>query len=129
MPAPQLPQPISIYVVGDTATLTVSVTLPDTPAAGSPLGTAPTYVDPGSITVRVEPPVTGGTPAYTLTYGTDAALSRVSAGVYRVTIPIGLTDIGKWKVRIRSTANGSNQGAGAREWPFQVVASTLASPQ
>ena len=47
----------------------------------------------------------------------------------RVTIPIGLTDIGKWKVRFRSTANGSNQGAGAREWPFQVVASTLTNPQ
>lgn len=125
MPAPQLPQPISIYVVGDTATMTFTVTLPGTPAAGRPLGTAPTYVDPGAITVQVQPPVSA---AYTLTYGTDAALSRVSAGVYRVTIPIGITDIGKWKVRWEATANGSNQGASAREWLFQVVASMLANP-
>ena len=125
MPSPQIPQPTSVYVVGDTAQVTYAVTAPGTPVPGTPVGQPPTYVDPGSITVRVQPPTSA---AYTLTYGVDAALARVSAGVYRCTIPIGLTDVGRWKIRWRSTANGSGQGAGAREWTFQTVASALTDP-
>lgn len=125
MPSPQIPQPTSIYVVGDTVRVDFAVTVPGTPVLGTPIGSAPTYVDPGSITVRVEPPVSAG---YTLTYGVDAAIVRVSAGIYRVTIPIGMTDVRRWLVRWRSTANVNGDGASAREWSFQVVASSLANP-
>lgn len=125
MPSPQTPQPVSVYVVGDTATVTFVLTVPGTPIPGSPVGQPPTYVDPGSATVRIQPPVSD---PYTLTYGTDLAVTRVSAGVYRVTIPIGLLDHGRWFVRWHSTANGSGQGSGAREWKFEAIRSALTDP-
>lgn len=128
MPTPQPVAPISVYVVGDTATITVEVTLPQTPPKGYPSGSPATYVDPGAITVGVQPPAGGETDPYVLTYGTDSALARLSLGVYQVTIPIGLGDVGKWLVRWHSTANGDNQGAGVREWLFETVPSRLANP-
>lgn len=124
-PSPQIPQPISVYVVGDTATATFSVSIPRTPPPGYPSGTSATYVDPGAITIGVQPPVSA---AYVLTYGTDSTIVRMNLGVYQVTIPIGLADVGRWLLRWHSTANGQNQGAGVREWKFETIASALTIP-
>jgi len=132
--AQQVPLPLSIYTVGDTATVTYTFTLPGTPLLSYPPDAVPpTLIDPGGFTVRVQPPAQKpgyGPPTapYTLTYGVDAALARVSTGVYQATIPIGLNDIGRWHVRIHATPNGLNQGAGVVEWEFDSKASALAAP-
>lgn len=130
----QVPLPLSIYTVGDTATITYGFTIPGTPPLSYPPDAVPpTPVDPGSITVRVQPPgqkSSYGTPTapYTLTLGVDAALTRLAAGIYQVTIVVGMNDIGRWHVRLHATSNGSNQGAGVVEWMFDSKASALAAP-
>ena len=93
----------------------------------------PTPIDPGGLTVRVQPPgqkpgMGVPTAPYTLTYGVDAVLVRLAVGVYQVTIPIGLNDVGKWYVRLNASPNGSNQGAGVREWWFESKPSLLLAP-
>jgi hypothetical protein len=135
MPTPQLPQPAQVYVVGDTATITWTFAQPGTPPVTfPPAAVPPVLVDPGSVEVQVQPPgrqcpgLPAPTAPYTLTYGVDAALVRVAMGVYQATIPIGMGDVGRWRFRMRSTANGFMQGAGAGEWFFEVMGSAIRPP-
>lgn len=122
MPQPQVPLPVSVYIVGDTATVRFTCSLPDTPAQGQPVGTLPTYVDPGGITVGVQPPTVAN--YYLLTYGIDPQIAKLGVGIYEVSIPV--TEARRWRIRWHSTANGQNQGDGVREWIFEGKLSQMA---
>lgn len=67
---------------------------------------APIYVDPTNVYFKYTPPVGS---EIVLTYGVDAALVRVSLGIYTVVIDTTGQPTGRWKVRWVST--GSNPGA------------------
>jgi hypothetical protein len=71
-------------------------------------------VDPTTVKFKYEKP--DGTET-TLTYGTDAALTKTSTGKYQATVD--LTAVGTWYFRWETT--GSYQGAD--EFKRQVVAS------
>jgi hypothetical protein len=71
-----------VFSIGEKIRARVTYTDPDTDA----------LTDPSSVTVVVRTPAGVLT---TYTYGVDAALSKVSAGVYQVLIT--LSEVGTWK--------------------------------
>jgi hypothetical protein len=82
---------------------------------------APVYVDPGAVYFKYKP---FGLGEVVLTYGVDAALVRISAGIYKVLLDTTGGPVGRWRERWVSTGNG----AGAIERYFDVAASALPYP-
>lgn len=116
MPNVPTPQPVSSYVKGDTWTPQFSYTVG---------GVA---TDAASLTVRVERP---NRTYYDLTYGTDSALVRTSAGVYVAAIPLTMTNVGarRWLIRAVATV-ATTAGTITRcvEWWADCVASRETTP-
>lgn len=116
MPNVPTPQPVSSYVKGDTWTPQFSYTVG---------GVA---TDAASLTVRVERP---DRTYYDLTYGTDAALVRLSAGVYVAAIPLTMANVGtrRWTIRALATV-ATSAGTITRylEWWADCVASRQTTP-
>ncbi len=81
----------------------------------------PVYVDPTNVYFKYTP---HGLSELALTYGVDAALVRVSAGIYTVVLDTTSQPTGRWKVRWVSTGSAP----GAIERYFEVRKSMQASP-